>query len=243
MRCVAIIPARFASTRFPGKMMAKLVGKPVIEWTYQNAVKTGLFDQVLVATDSKLIFNHIENIGGNAIMTSKYHQTGSDRIAEAASHIDVDFIVNIQGDEPFIKKEPLEKLINCFKSSDVEIASLMQELNNQKHINDPNFVKVVVDKNDFVMYFSRAPIPFIRDDKANIKHYEHIGVYGFRKNALLEFSRMEQTELEDAEKIEPIRLLENGYKIKMVTTEYMGIEIDTKEDLAKAEGYILNHEI
>lgn len=243
MKCVAIIPARFASTRFPGKMMAKLAGKPVIEWTYQNALKTQLFDQVLVATDSKLIYNHIEKIGGNAIMTSKDHQTGSDRIAEAASHIDVDFIVNIQGDEPFIKKQPLEKLINCFNSDDVQIASLMQELNNQKHVNDSNYVKVVVDKNNNVMYFSRAPIPFVRDDTSNVKHYEHIGVYGFRKNTLLEFSQMKQTDLENAEKIEPIRLLENGYKIKMVITDYMGIEIDTKDDLEKAEEFIFNHEI
>ncbi|MEY4051738.1 MAG: 3-deoxy-manno-octulosonate cytidylyltransferase [Chitinophagia bacterium] len=230
----AFIPARYAATRFPAKLMQALGDKTVIRHTYDNTVATGLFDEVYVVTDSEIIFNEITSYGGKAIMSKKEHESGSDRIAEAIEHLTIDIVVNVQGDEPFVKKEPLEKLIAVFKDDKVEVGSLMQALTNTDLIADPNYVKVAVDKNMNALFFSRSVIPYPRNTEIAIPYYEHIGVYAFKKQALLNFTNWPMSPLEAAEKIECLRYLENGVSIKMVVTNYMGIEIDTPEDLLKA---------
>ena len=230
----AFIPARYAATRFPAKLMQALGTKTVIRHTYDNTVATGLFDEVYVVTDSEIIFNEITAHGGKALMSKKEHESGSDRIAEAIEHLAIDIVVNVQGDEPFVKKEPLEKLIAVFKDENVEVASLMQALTNTDLIADPNYVKVAVDKNRNALFFSRSVIPYPRNTEIAITYYEHIGVYAFKKQALLNFTNWPMSPLEAAEKIECLRYLENGVSIKMVVTNYMGVEIDTPEDLIKA---------
>lgn len=243
MKVVAMIPARYGATRFPGKLMADLGGKPVIVRTYESTLKTDLFDEVYVVTDSRIIKEAVEKYGGKAIMSVNEHECGTDRIAEAVEDLDIDIVVNVQGDEPFVKKEPLKKVIEVFYGEDadqIDLASLMQEMKDWKDITDPNFVKVIVDENDFALYFSRSPIPYPRDKDAGAKYYEHIGVYAFRKKAILDFYRLPMRSIEATEKIECIRFLEYGKRIKMVETDYMGIEIDTPEDLKKAEKYFKN---
>jgi len=230
----AFIPARYAATRFPAKLMQALGTKTVIRHTYDNTVATGLFDEVYVVTDSEIIFNEITLHGGKAIMSKKEHESGSDRIAEAIEHLAIDIVVNVQGDEPFVKKEPLEKLIAVFNDDKVEVGSLMQVLTNTELIADPNYVKVAVDKNSNALFFSRSVIPYPRNTEIAISYYEHIGVYAFKKQALLNFTNWPMSPLESAEKIECLRYLENGVSIKMVVTSYMGVEIDTPEDLIKA---------
>ena len=230
----AFIPARYAATRFPAKLMQVLGDKTVIRHTYDNTVATGLFNEVYVVTDSEIIFNEITSHGGKALMSKKEHQSGSDRIAEAIADLAIDIVVNVQGDEPFVKKEPLEKLIAIFNDKNVEVASLMQALTNSDLIADPNYVKVAVDKNMNALFFSRSVIPYARNTEIAIPYYEHIGVYAFKKQALLNFTNWPISPLEAAEKIECLRYLENGVSIKMVVTSYMGVEIDTPEDLIKA---------
>lgn len=230
----AFIPARYAATRFPAKLMQMLGDKTVIRHTYDNTVATGLFDEVYVVTDSEIIFNEIVHNGGKAIMSKRSHESGSDRIAEAIENLDIDIVVNVQGDEPFVKKEPLQKVIDVFSDATVQVASLMQVLPNPQLIEDPNYVKVAVDFHNNALFFSRSVIPYPRDKEAAAKYYEHIGVYAFKKQALLDFTNWPMSPLEAAEKIECLRYLENGVAIKMVVTEYMGVEIDTPEDLIKA---------
>ena len=236
MKICAFIPARYAATRFPAKLMQPLGDKTVIRHTYDNTLATGLFSDVFVVTDSTIIFDEITNNGGKAIMSIRSHESGSDRIAEAIADLDIDVVVNVQGDEPFVKKEPLQKLLEVFKDStqNVRVASLMQVLTSQQNIEDPNYVKVAIDKNNNALFFSRSVIPYPRSTEIAITYYEHIGVYAFKKEALLAFTNWEMTPLEAAEKIECLRYLENGVPIKMVTTNYMGVEIDTPEDLEKA---------
>ncbi len=230
----AFIPARYAATRFPAKLMQLLGDKTVIRHTYDNTLATGLFDEVYVVTDSEIIFNEIVDNGGKAIMSKRSHESGSDRIAEAIVNLDIDIVVNVQGDEPFVKKEPLQKAIAVFSDPSVQVSSLMQVLTNPELIQDPNYVKVAVDINNNALFFSRSVIPYPRDKEAATKYYEHIGVYAFKKQALLNFTNWPMSPLEAAEKIECLRYLENGVPIRMVVTEYMGVEIDTPEDLIKA---------
>jgi len=230
----AFIPARYAATRFPAKLMQMLGDKSVIRHTYDNTKATGLFDEVYVVTDSEIIFNEIVANGGKAIMSKKTHESGSDRIAEAIENIDIDIVVNVQGDEPFVKREPLEKVLACFEDPRVQVASLMQVLTNPASIEDPNYVKVAVDKNSNALFFSRSVIPYPRSTDIAITYYEHVGVYAFKKQALIDFTNWPMSPLEAAEKIECLRYLENGVSIKMAVTHYMGVEIDTPEDLIKA---------
>ena len=234
MKRIALIPARYDATRFKGKLMAELNGKSVILHTYEATVNTGLFDEVIVVTDSEIIFNEILSHGGKAMMSTGNHESGSDRIAEAAAKLDAEVIVNVQGDTPFVKREPLEKLLQQFNDPSVQVGSLMQLLHQQEEINDPNFVKVCVDKNMNAIFFSRSVIPYPRNKNISIAYYEHIGVYAFRKQVLLNFTSWPMTPLEDTEKIECLRYLEHGIPIRMVLTDYMGVEIDTPEDLEKA---------
>ena len=230
----AFIPARYAATRFPAKLMQILGDKTVIRHTYDNTKATGLFDEVYVVTDSEIIFDEITKNGGKAIMSIKTHESGSDRIAEAIEDLEIDIVVNVQGDEPFVKREPLEKVLACFKDDKVQVASLMQVLTNQASIEDPNYVKVAVDKNWNALFFSRSVIPYPRGKDIALTYYEHVGVYAFKKQALLDFTNWPMSPLEAAEKIECLRYLENGVSIKMAVTNYMGVEIDTPEDLIKA---------
>jgi len=234
MKVIALIPARYDATRFPGKLMADLGGKSVIRRTYDETIETNLFNEVIVVTDSEIIFNEITSHGGRAVMSKKEHESGSDRIAEAAAEMDVDIIVNVQGDTPFIKKQPLQKLLNQFDDPSVQVASLMQVLKDQTEIGDPNFVKVAVDQKMNSLFFSRSVIPYPRDKHTTVTYYEHIGVYAFRKKALIDFTTWPVTPLEAAEKIECLRYLEHGIPLRMVVVDYIGIEIDTPEDLKRA---------
>ena len=229
-----MIPARYAATRFPGKLMQQLGDKTVIRHTYEATVATGLFDEVIVVTDSDIIYTEITAAGGKAVMSQHEHESGSDRIAEAAAEMDVGIIVNVQGDTPFVKKEPLEKLLQQFDDPAVQVASMMQVLTDKNDIMDPNFVKVAVDKNMNSLFFSRSVIPYPRDKDFPTTYYEHIGVYAFRKQALMNFTQWPMTPLECAEKVECLRYLENGIPLRMIVVDYMGVEIDTPEDLEKA---------
>ncbi len=242
MKIIAVIPARYASTRFPAKLMQDLGGKTVILRTYEAAKKSNLFDAVFVVTDSDLIYDEIVSNGGKAIKSIKEHESGSDRIAEAIENLDVDIVVNIQGDEPFINTTALEKLIEVFDSSKsrkdkvdkVDLASLMCEITDEDEINNPNNVKVVVDQNGFALYFSRSVIPYPREKNVGVRYMQHIGIYAFRKQALLDFYSLPMKSLEASEKLEQLRYLEFGKRIKMVETAEKSIGIDTKEDLEKA---------
>lgn len=237
MKIIAVIPARYASTRFPAKLMQDLGGKTVILRTYEAAVNTQLFDDVFVVTDSDLIFDEIISNGGKAIMSIKEHESGSDRIAEAVANLDVEIVVNVQGDEPFIDKEPLMRLIEIFrkdKIGEVDLASLMREIKDEEVINNPNNVKVVTDQNGFALYFSRSVIPYPREKDVGVRYMQHIGIYAFRKQALLDFYSLPMKSLEASEKLEQLRYLEFGKRIKMVETTHVGIGIDTPEDLEKA---------
>ena len=214
--------------------MQLLAGKSVIRHTYDNTVATGLFDEVVVVTDSSVIYEEIVSNGGKAVMSKKEHESGSDRIAEAVADMDIDIVLNVQGDTPFIKKEPLAQLLECFTDPTVQVASMMQVLSKQEEIDDPNFVKVAVDKKMNALFFSRSVIPYPRDKKFPTTYYEHIGVYAFRKQALIDFTNWPMTPLEAAEKVECLRYLENGVPLRMIIVDYMGVEIDTPDDLVKA---------
>ncbi|MEH6681522.1 MAG: 3-deoxy-manno-octulosonate cytidylyltransferase [Sediminicola sp.] len=238
MKIIAMIPARYAASRFPGKLMQDLAGKPVILRTYEAALGTALFDEVYIVTDSELIHNTIIDAGGKSIRSIKEHDCGSDRIAEAVANMDVDIIVNVQGDEPFTEKESLRAVLEVFKEDPekkIDLASLMTKISDWEEIKNPNTVKVIVDREGFALYFSRSPIPYPRDTGVNAPYYKHKGIYAFRKTALMDFHRLPMLTLEATEKIEAIRYLEYGKKIKMVETDVTGIEIDTPEDLEKAK--------
>lgn len=243
MKIIAVIPARYASTRFPAKLMQDLGGKTVIRRTYEAAVSTNLFDDVFVVTDSELIYKEIISNGGKAIMSIKEHESGSDRIAEAIENMEVDLVINVQGDEPFIDKKPLEELINVFKydvEKKVDLGSLMFQITDKEEINNPNNVKVITDQQGFALYFSRSVIPFPRDENAGVRYMKHIGIYAFRKQALLDFYSLPMLSLEASEKLEQLRYLEYGKRIKMVETTHGSIGIDTEEDLEKARKLIKN---
>lgn len=242
MKIIAMIPARYEASRFPGKLMKDLAGKTVILRTYEATKQANLFDEVYVVTDSDIIFNEIISNGGKAIKSKKEHESGSDRIAEAVENLNIDIVVNVQGDEPFTKKEPLQKLLNVFKddeNKEISIASLKIKMDDEVEINNPNNVKVVTDENNFAMYFSRSPIPYPRE-KSTAEYFKHIGIYAFRKEALLKFTKLPINRLEATEKLENLRFLANGLKVKMVETNQIAIGIDTPEDLEKANEILKN---
>ena len=237
MKVIAMIPARYSASRFPGKLMKDLGGKPVILRTYEATLQTNLFDETYVVTDSEVIFKTIEEAGGKAILSKKEHECGSDRIAEAVENIGTDIVINVQGDEPFIDESSLAKLITVFKEDkqkNIDLASLKVAITKQEEIENPNNVKVITDVNNLAIYFSRSVVPFHRDKSIHVKYYKHIGVYAFRKQALLDFYKTPITPLEASEKIEAIRYQEIGKKIKMVETKTQAVGIDTPEDLEKA---------
>lgn len=241
MKVIAMIPARYAASRFPGKLMKDLCGKPVIIRTYEATKKTNLFDEVYVVTDSDIIYNTIIEYGGKAIRSVAEHESGSDRIAEAVANMEADIIVNVQGDEPFTKKEGLEKLLEIFKKDSqqkVALGSLMSEIKSEEDIKNPNVVKVVVNNKNQALYFSRSPIPYIRDTAIHHPVFRHIGIYAFRKQALLDFSKWEMSGLEATEKIECLRFLENGEIVELAINNEETIGIDSPEDLEKAISYM-----
>ena len=241
MNFIGIIPARFQSTRFPGKPLAILEGKPIVQWVYENARKA--LSEVYVATDDERIFRTVEDFGGKAVFTSANHQSGTDRCAEAAQELaqkmKVDVVVNIQGDEPFIRPEQIESLKNCFNTPETEIATLIKPISNIGEITNIHRPKVVINKNQEAMYFSRSPIPFVRGFNpeewlAQQTFYSHVGMYAYRYDILLELTKLPVGLLERAESLEQLRWLENGYCIKTAQTHFENIGIDTPEDLEEA---------
>ena len=236
-----MIPARYAAARFPGKLMQDLHGKTIIRRTYEAARDTGLFDEVYVVTDSKEIVSEVHSFEGNVLMSKKEHQCGSDRIAEAVEDMEVDIVVNVQGDEPMIDAESLRKVLEVFRGKDadkIDLASLKTPLYKQQDIDNPNVVKVITNKDNFALYFSRSPIPYPRERNSGVTYFKHIGIYAFRKAALMDFYALPMLELEASEKIECLRYLEYGKNIKMVETTVKGVGIDTPEDLEEARKLI-----
>ncbi len=238
MKVIALIPARLEATRFPRKLLQSISGKTVIRRTMESALNNGLFDEVIVVSDSDEIIAEVEKHGGKAVKSKGIFESGTDRIAEVAKHLEADVFINIQGDEPFVQRAPLEALIQVFKDEKVSVASLVQELKEEALIADPNYVKVALDLNNNALFFSRSIIPFPRSNENSITYFEHIGVYAFRKETLLQFTAWKMTPLEAAEKIECLRFLEHGVPMKMVATKYMGVEIDMPEDIGKAEKFM-----
>ena len=236
MKIIAAIPARYDARRFPGKLLADLCGKTVIQHTYEKVHQSGLFDRVIIVTDSDEIASVVKGFGGNVIRSQKEHDCGSDRIAEAVLDLEADIVINVQGDEPFIRPEGLSSLIEIFKSDqnkDIDLASLMIPITEE--INNPNVVKVITDMSNRALYFSRSAIPHQINQENHATVYKHVGVYAFRKNALIDFYQHDVTPLEEAEKIEAIRYLEMGKTIQMVETQFEGVGIDTVEDLERAK--------
>lgn len=241
MKVVALIPARIGSTRFPAKMLTLIKGKALITRTYEAAVSTGLFAEVIVVTDSDEIQQEVERAGGKVLRSQKEHESGTDRIAEAAADIAADVVINIQGDEPFIQKHPLQQLIDLFKGDegvDVQAASLVQPTKDQAVINNPNKVKVVLRPDNYAIYFSRSPVPYLRDTAIDHTYYIHIGIYAFRKDALIQFAAWQPSPLELVEKLECNRFVEYQMPIKMAFAEHTSIAVDTPDDVAVAEAYI-----
>lgn len=232
MKVLAVIPARYDSSRFPGKPLALLQGKFLIQQVYERVKASCLFEEVIVATDSAKIFAAVKEFNGTVEMTSTGHKSGTDRVAEVCRKRDFDIVINVQGDEPFINNQALKQLLDCFQDPSVKVASLMHPLSEE--LENPNIVKVVTDTDNYALYFSRSVIPYNRENRA-YKYYHHIGVYAFRREALLDYVSLPSGKLEKIEKLEQLRLLEYGRKIKMVETDYQGFGIDTKADLIKAE--------
>lgn len=236
-KVVAVIPARYASSRFPGKPLAKIHDKPMIQWVYERVKGVEGINDVYVATDDERIFDTVECFGGKVIMTSKEHKSGTDRISEAISKIDddIDIVLNIQGDEPMIKKEMISQLISAFDDESVNMATLKKRLYDEDDINNPNIAKVITDENNDAIYFSRSTIPYNRDGKDDIKYFKHIGVYGYKKDFLMKFSNLKKSNLEELEQLEQLRVIENGYKIRVVETMFESIGVDLPEHINKVE--------
>ena len=243
MKVIGIIPARYASTRFPGKPLAMLGGKTVIERVYEKV--SSVLSDCYVATDDERIYQAVEAFGGRAVMTSADHKSGTDRIAEAVEKIggNYDVVVNVQGDEPFIHPEQIVTLCRCFDDPETQIATLGKPFDNMEGVENPNSPKIVVDNRGFALYFSRSVIPFVRgvDRKEWLSHYpflKHLGLYAYRTEVLREVTRLPQSSLEKAESLEQLRWLQNGYRIRVGLTDQETVGIDTPEDLEKAEKYL-----
>jgi 3-deoxy-manno-octulosonate cytidylyltransferase (CMP-KDO synthetase) len=237
MNILGIIPARYASSRFPGKSLVDIGGKSMIRRVYEQAKKCAGLSEVIVATDDERIFNHVTDFGGMAAMTSAEHQSGTDRCAEVAlKYHQYDVIINIQGDEPFIDPEQISKLISCFKSPDAQIATLIKKIKNEQELFNPNSPKVLVNKCSEAIYFSRSPLPHIRGHEQHswlqhFTYFKHIGIYAYRAEALQEITKLPVSSLEKAESLEQLRWIENGYRIKVGETELETFAVDTPEDL------------
>lgn len=243
MKTIAIIPSRYGSTRFPGKPLALIKGKPMIEWVVENVKKTNKVDDVYVATDDSRIFDVVNSFGGKAIMTSDKHTCGTDRLAECVEILkldDEDIILNIQGDEPTFRSEMVEDLISIFDDGNVYFGTLKVEIKNDEELNNPNCVKVINDLKGDAIYFSRYTIPYVRDEKniGLVKHYKHIGAYGYKKWFLMKYSKMEKSGLEISESLEQLRAIENGYKIRVKETKYETVGVDIPDQIYLAEEFM-----
>lgn len=236
---VAVIPARYQSSRFPGKPLAMIEGKTMIQRVYEQVKQAECISRVVVATDDERIYSEIEKFHGEAVMTGNC-SCGTERVYEAIRDYSCDLVINVQGDEPLIKPEMINELVGAFECGNVNMATLCKEITEDIDINNPNIVKVVRDKNDNALYFSRYPIPFNRDIHNDVKYFKHIGIYGYKKEFLEKYIKTEKTSLEIAESLEQLRVLESGYKIKVKETQYDSIGVDTPEDMLKIEKEIRN---
>ncbi|MGL4954709.1 MAG: 3-deoxy-manno-octulosonate cytidylyltransferase [Cetobacterium sp.] len=243
MKFLGVIPARYESTRLPRKPLKDICGHTMIEWVYKRAIKSNL-DRVVIATDSKEVFDEVLSFGGDVIMTDANHLNGTSRIAEVCQKItDYDVVINIQGDEPLIEPDMINSLIDIFKEEkDLKMATLKHKMKKKEDIENPNFVKVITDKKDYAIYFSRSVIPYPRNENLDI-YFKHVGIYGYKREFVLEYSKLESTPLENSESLEQLRVLENGYKIKVLETPYEIIGVDTAEELERVRKYILEKEI
>lgn len=233
MKVLCVIPARYASTRLPGKPLSMIVGKPMIQHVYERACQAQLPGEVIVATDNEQVEQAVKTFGGKAVMTSPDHPSGTDRLAEVAlMYPDVDIIVNVQGDEPMIPPEIIDRLAEAFEGDDDLSMATMKVLMNEDEYNDPSAVKVVTDQHGYALYFSRSLMPYPRNKPADYKVYKHVGIYAYRRSFLLKYAALAPTPLERAESLEQLRVLENGYKIKVLESDFKGIGVDTPEDLA-----------
>jgi 3-deoxy-manno-octulosonate cytidylyltransferase (CMP-KDO synthetase) len=237
MKVIGVIPARYGSTRFPGKPLALILNKPMIQHVYEQVSKSKLLDSVVVATDHEEIKATVEGFGGQAVLTNKNHETGSDRIEEVASKIEGDFFVNIQGDEPLIRPELIDALVSAAKEAPDSVITAKTKITNEEDVASPNVVKVVTDINGNALYFSRSTIPYNRAQKEHT-YFKHLGIYLYPKTILNQFVKLPQSSLEEVEMLEQLRLLENGYKIKVVETNYDAVGVDTKEDIQKVENIL-----
>ncbi|HES59626.1 MAG: 3-deoxy-manno-octulosonate cytidylyltransferase [Calditrichaceae bacterium] len=245
MTSVCVIPARFASSRLPGKPLALIAAKPMIQWVYEQAVKAKKIDRVIVATDHEKIKETVESFGGEVVMTCTDLASGTDRVAAAIQNIDADIVINLQGDEPFVEPELLNQLVLVFTDPEIDMATPIRKIKSNKEVNNPNVVKVVKDKNNYAIFFSRMAIPFLRNYKKaewsdHFAYHKHIGIYAYRTNFLHRLTTLPVSPLEEAEKLEQLRVLENGYKIYTIETEYDSISVDTMEDLEKVNKMITN---
>ena len=243
LKTIAVIPARMSSTRFPGKVLANLGGKPIIQWVWERTVRSKA-SQVLIATDSEEVIRAAKSFGANAVMTRPDHPSGSDRIREAALNIDYDVIINVQGDEPFMEPDVINSLIDVMNGADApEMATVVVPCKREEIASNPNLPKVVLTTDDYALYFSRSEIPFLRVGGTDMPLYRHWGIYAYRRATLDRFVSLPESSLEKCEKLEQLRALENGIRIKVVKTEFQSIGIDTPEDLERAEQYIREHRI
>lgn len=237
---IGVIPARYGSSRFPGKVLAEIAGKPMIQWVYQQASQSQILDQLIIAVDDPRVLKCVEEFGGKAVMTEAGHPSGTDRIAEAVEKIQTDIVVNIQGDQPLIDPNMIDEAVQpLLEDRTVQISTIKTKIS-EEEFSDPAVVKVVVDENDFALYFSRSLIPYPRD-KVAVNVYEHVGLYVYRKDFLLMISKMPQSYLERIEMLEQLRVLEHGYKIKVIETKSKhaaGVSVDTPEDIARVEKFL-----
>ena len=243
MNNLVVIPARLNSSRLPNKVLLKVQGKSIIEYVYRQVEKSQLVDKIIVATDSEIVLKDVNNFGGEAVLTSSKHQSGTDRVAEVAKKYNFKNIINVQGDEPNISPNLIDSLFLELENEKVYFVSAMSLINSFDEVANPNVVKVICDINNYAIYFSRSQIPFIRDNDFQVDFFKHIGIYGFKKDFLIKYSKLPQTNLELSEKLEQLRAIENGYKIKMVKTDYNSFGIDTLEDFENFKKFILNNKI
>ena len=248
MTSVCVIPARFASSRLPGKPLAKIGNKPMIQWVYEQAVKADKIDRVIVATDHADIEKEVESFGGEVVMTDPELASGTDRVAAAVQKIDTDIVINLQGDEPFVEPELLNKLVSAFSDSEIYMATPIRKIESLEDLNDPNLVRVVKDVNNYALYFTRNVIPYLRDHNKKewinkFKYFKHVGIYAYRLTFLNILTTLSVSELEKAERLEQLRVLENGYRIYTIETDYDSMSVDTPEDLIKVNQLLENKKI
>jgi 3-deoxy-manno-octulosonate cytidylyltransferase (CMP-KDO synthetase) len=245
-KVVGVIPARYSSTRFEAKVLVDIMGKPMIQWVWERAKQVKILDELIIACDDERVAEVARGFGAQVVMTAKGHTSGTDRIAEVVNPIEVNVVVNIQGDEPLVHPTMIDSVARAILSdSSISVATIIRKIDNPQDISDPHVVKVVKDKNDFALYFSRSPIPFhaLNSDITAPVYYKHIGLYGYSKDFLFTYKNMASSNLERTEKLEQLRVLEDGYKIKVIETKYDSIGVDTPEDLEKVKEYLMKEKI